>query len=193
MLRGNTKKQLTYSHQNKLAYFHRKQFSYYPEKRFSYYPEKRFTYYHLIAIFVVGLCGGFGINNLNREYDYQKMLYSLSPEIANKTSVVKTSPSVIKIDEQKAFNLVWNLPQVQRKAKEIESLSQGGISVSAVVESHPSRDANFYIVRVFENHPDKTTSPVYWFRVSGSSGAIEPLDLVENKYIALEKWNPDGR
>ncbi|WP_246605567.1 hypothetical protein [Sphaerospermopsis torques-reginae] len=203
MLRGNTKKQLTYSPQSQLAYFHRKKFSYYPEKKYtyypqkkvSYYPEKKYTYYHLIAVFITGLIGGWTINNLDHNYHYQSLLDSPALESAKlKTpAVVKVPAFMIKIDKQTAFNSVWNLPQVQRKAKEIESLSQGSIRVSALVESSPTTDRPFYIVRVFENHPDKTTSPVYWFKVSSFSGVIEPLDLVENEYIALEKWNPDGR
>lgn len=56
MLRGNTKKQLTYSPQSQLAYFHR--------KKFSYYPDKQYTYYQLIAVFITGLIGGLTINNL---------------------------------------------------------------------------------------------------------------------------------
>jgi hypothetical protein len=146
---------------------------------------------------MVGLLGGYAINNLDQNHRYQSLVDSPSLERVNTATPVKVSvPSIkpnIKIDQQKAFNSVWNLPQVQRKAKEIENLSQGSIRVAAVVDSFPSTNAPFYIVRVFENHPDKTTSPVYWFRVSSSSGVIEPLDLVENEYIALEKWNPDGR
>jgi hypothetical protein len=201
MLRGNTKKQLTYYPHNQLAYYHRKQFSYYPQKKLTYYPQKKFTYsppkqftyYHVIAAFMVGLLGGYVINNLDQNHRYQSLVDSPSLERVNTATPVKVSVPNIKIDQQKAFNSVWNLPQVQRKAKEIENLSQGSIRVAAVVDSFPSTNAPFYIVRVFENHPDKTTSPVYWFRVSSSSGVIEPLDLVENEYIALEKWNPDGR
>ncbi|MFM5979941.1 MAG: hypothetical protein ACKO9I_05215 [Sphaerospermopsis kisseleviana] len=203
MLRGNTKKQLTYSPQSQLAYFHRKKFSYYPDKqntyypqkKVSYYPDKKYTYYHLIAVFITGLIGGLTINNLYHNYHYQSVLDSPSLESAKakKPAVVKVTAHIITIDKQTAFNSVWNLPQVQRKAKEIESLSQGSIRLSALVESSPTTDRPFYIVRVFENHPDKTTSPVYWFKVSSSTGVIQPLDLVQNEYIALEKWNPDGR
>ncbi|MEB3150415.1 MAG: hypothetical protein VKL60_15555 [Sphaerospermopsis sp.] len=187
MLRGNTKKQLTYSPQSQLAYFHR--------KKFSYYQDKQYTYYHLIAVFITGLIGGLTINNLYHNYHYQSVLDSPSLESAKakKPAVVKVTAHIITIDKQTAFNSVWNLPQVQRKAKEIESLSQGSIRLSALVESSPTTDRPFYIVRVFENHPDKTTSPVYWFKVSSSTGVIQPLDLVQNEYIALEKWNPDGR
>lgn len=185
MLRSNTKK--------RLAYYPQKQLAYYPQKQFSYYPQKRFSYYHLIASFVIGLVGGYAIHNFYPTHHYQSLVDSPSLAQAKKVNTVKLAAPTINIDKQKAFNSVLNLAQVQRKAKEIEHLSQGSIRVAAVIESLPTAKAPFYIVRVFENHPDKTTSPVYWFRVSSSSGRIEPLDLVQNKYIALEKWNHDGR
>ncbi|WP_016952425.1 hypothetical protein [Anabaena sp. PCC 7108] len=151
--------------------------------------KKEFNYYPLIASFILGVVGGYAsIENIgnNQENLIQKRLAYL-PTVAKADKATKT------IDPKKAVNLVWNLPQVQRKAREIENLSKGSIRVAAAVDSSANIDAAFYVVRVFENHPDKTTNPVYWFRVSSSSGVIEPLDLVQNEYIALEKWNPDGR
>jgi hypothetical protein len=150
---------------------------------------KEFNYYPLIASFILGVLGGYSsIENIGHSQEihtHKKLAYA--------PSSAKTNKPTKTIGEKKAFNLVWNLPQVQRKAREIERLSRGSIRVAAAVDSSPTSDAPFYIVRVFENHPDKTTTPVYWFRVSSSSGVIEPLDLVQNQYIALEKWNPDGR
>ncbi|MBD2295413.1 hypothetical protein H6G06_18530 [Anabaena sphaerica FACHB-251] len=146
-----------------------------------------------MVTFVVGALGGYALNQLYQNHLNQSLVYSPSLTQANKATAVKAYYPSIKIDKQKAFNSVWNLPQVQRKAREIETLSKGSIRVSAVVDSSPTFDAPFYIVKVFENHPNDITSPVYWFRVSSSSGAIEPLDLVQNEYIALETWNPDGR
>ncbi|TAE61252.1 MAG: hypothetical protein EAZ76_13375 [Nostocales cyanobacterium] len=163
----------------------------------SYYQTQKFSYYHLIAAFVLGLIGGFLINNLYQHHRYQNLLASADVVSENRAvnlkNVANVADTIIKIDKQTAFNSVWNLPQVQRKAKEIENLSKGAIGVSATVDSYPSADKPFYIVKVFEKHPDQTTSPVYWFRVSSYSGVIQPLDLVENQYIDIEKWNPDGR
>jgi hypothetical protein len=202
MLRSRTKNQLTYSPHNQLAYLHRKQFSYYPQKGPSYYPQRKlnfnylavrkFTYYHLIAVFAVGLLGGWAINHIYNHLYYHSLGYSSSVKESSHQGTVNGVYSTTKITEKQAFNAVWNLPQVQRKAKEIEELSQGNIKVAAVIDSLPTTNKPFYIVKVFENHPDKTTSPVYWFRVSNSSGVIEPLDLVENQYISLQEWNPDG-
>ncbi|MBK1986310.1 hypothetical protein A0J48_001870 [Sphaerospermopsis aphanizomenoides BCCUSP55] len=151
--------------------------------------KKEVNYYPLIASLILGVLGGYSsienIGHSEKNHSYQQLAYL--------SAAAKTDKVATTIDEKKAFNLVWNLPQVQRKAREIERLSRGSIRVAAVVDSSPTPDTPFYVVRVFENHPDKTTIPVYWFRVSSSSGVIEPLDLVQNQYIALEKWNPDGR
>lgn len=203
MLRDNTRKQLTYYPHKQLGYlglYQRRLLTYYPQRKISYYQTKTFSYYHLIAVFVLGLIGGFIINNLiNNLYQHHRSQNLLSSgdttveSIANVKNVANFAATSIKIDKQTAFDSVWNLPQVQRKAKEIENLSNGAINVSATVDSYPSAEKPFYIVKVLENHPDKTTSPVYWFRVSSSSGVVEPLDLVENQYIDIEKWNPDGR
>lgn len=196
MLRSNTKKQLTYYPHNQLEYYHRKQFTYYPQKKFSHSSQKQFNYYHLIASFCLGLLGGWAINYFSQNHHYQSFSEVSSLAEINKPTVVNVAydtSKIVKIDEKKAFNSVWNLPQVQRKAREIESLSQGSIKVAATIDSSPTAQKPFYVVRVFENHPDKTTSPVYWFRVSSSTGVVEPLDLVQNQYIALKDWNPDGR
>ncbi|TAF07056.1 MAG: hypothetical protein EAZ77_10985 [Nostocales cyanobacterium] len=146
-----------------------------------------------MAAFVAGLIGGYAINNFYQTHHHQSLAYSPFLSRANQATAVKGSYPSIKIDAKTAFNSVWNLPQVQSKAREIENLSQGSIRVAAVIDSSPTVDLPFYVVRVLEKHPDKTTTPVYWFRVSSVNGVIEPLDLVQNTYIALEKWNPDGR
>jgi hypothetical protein len=196
MLRSNTKKQLTYYPQNQLEYYHRKQLTYYPQKKLSYSSHNKFNFYHLIASFFVGLLGGWAINYFYHNHHYQSFSDTSSlaeiqqPRVVN---VAYNTGSIVKVDEKTAFNSVWNLPQVQRKAREIERLSQGSIKVAATIDSYPTAQQPFYVVKVFENHPDKTTSPVYWFRVSSSTGVIEPLDLLQNQYIALEDWNPDGR
>ncbi|NET00978.1 MAG: hypothetical protein F6K62_02580 [Sphaerospermopsis sp. SIO1G2] len=154
-----------------------------------------------MAAFSVVVIGGSLMNSLYQEFFVQDSVVEKDAvntvkisnlETTNVAAVAETSLEV-NIDKQEAFDSVWNLPQVQRKAKEIKNLSRGQISVSAIVDDYPTANNPFYIVRVFENHPGETTSPVYWFRVSSSNGVVEPLDLVENEYIDMEEWNPDGR
>jgi hypothetical protein len=104
---------------------------------------------------------------------------------------VNIAQTTNKVDEAKAFNLVWNLPQVQRKARTIHRLSKGAIKVAAIVDALPTSDDPYYTVRVYENQPDHN-STIYWFRVS-NTGVIEALDVIENKYISLKEWQDQIR
>ncbi|MBD2439940.1 hypothetical protein [Nostoc sp. FACHB-110] len=102
-------------------------------------------------------------------------------------SNIKVAEFTREIDDKTALNLVWKLPQVQRKAREIERLSRGAIKVGAVVDSSPTPDEPYYVVRIYEEQPDHD-STIYWFRVSSTNRVIEVLDLIENKYISLKEW-----
>jgi len=102
-------------------------------------------------------------------------------------NVVKVAQLTKEIDEKTALNLVWKLPQVQRKAREIARLSKGTIKVGVVVDGSPTPNEPYYTVRIFENQPDHD-STIYWFRVSSTNGLVEVLDVIENKYISLDEW-----
>ncbi|MCC5638910.1 hypothetical protein LC593_24385 [Nostoc sp. CHAB 5844] len=102
-------------------------------------------------------------------------------------NIVKIAEVASEVDEKTALNLVWKLPQVQRKAREIERLSKGSIKVGAVVDGSPTPNEPYYTIRIFENQPDHD-STIYWFRVFSTSGVIEVLDVIENKYISLDEW-----
>ncbi|AFY40871.1 hypothetical protein [Nostoc sp. PCC 7107] len=105
----------------------------------------------------------------------------------NPANIVKVAELTNKIDEKTALNLVWKLPQVQRKAREIERLSKGTIKLGAIVDASPALNEPYYTIRIFENQSDYD-STIYWFRVFNDSGVIEVLDLIENKYISLDEW-----
>ncbi|MBD2386896.1 hypothetical protein [Cylindrospermum sp. FACHB-282] len=154
---------------------------------------KQITYVPLIAIFVMGLLGQSRIDRSHEKQIQMGINSSLAVAGLGKHIAVKVAQTTSGLDEKVAQNLVWKLPQVQRKAREIQKLSKGSIWVASVVDSSPTADAPYYAVRVFENHPNKTTDTIYWFRVLSPSGVIEALDLVKNEYIPLAKWNPDGR
>ncbi|MCH4903623.1 hypothetical protein GSN00_04330 [Cylindrospermopsis raciborskii CHAB3438] len=171
-------------------------FKVYPKQLLTYYLQEQFRYYHLVFLGLLALSGAYSITYLMGQNQVKNSLNPPSGQVAkvvtNRPSSIKVARPVVKINKQKAVKSVWNLPQVQRKAKEIKTLSQGTIDVGVVVSSYPKTSQPFYTVKVLENHPDSTTSPVYWFRVSSSNGAIQPLDLVSNKYTTLTNWNPDG-
>lgn len=171
-------------------------FKVYPKQLLTYYFEEQFRYYHLVFLGLLALSGVYSISYLRGQNQVKSSFNPPSVQVAkvvtNRPSSIKVARPVVKINKQKAVKAVWNLRQVQRKAKEIKTLSQGAINVGVVVSSYPKISQPFYTVKVLENHPDSTTSPVYWFRVSSSNGAIQPLDLVSNKYTTLANWNPDG-
>lgn len=147
---------------------------------------KQLTYRSLIASLLMAQ-GGHS-DTFERPKSHPHLAFKPLQALAKPVNLIQTTK---KLDKKKAQNLVWKLPQVQRKAKEIEQLSKGSIRVASIVDSSPTPEAPYYAVRVFENHPDKSKITIYWFRVLSPSGIIEPLDLIQDEYISLKKWNPE--
>jgi hypothetical protein len=154
---------------------------------------KKVTYYPLMASLVVVVLANSTIDQGFRNQSQKTLAVAQFIAQTDHTNSRPGSKSTPILDDKKALDLIQNLPQVQRKAREIQKLSRGTILVSSMVDSSPTADAPYYVVRVFENHSDKSTSTMYWFRVLSPSGVIEALDLIQNKYISLDKWNPDRR
>jgi hypothetical protein len=150
-------------------------------------------YYPLIAAFLVALLGHSAIEQNANKRTNMTFASTQPLEKSNKATAMKVVATENNLDEKKALDAVWKLPQVRRKAREIERLSRGTIRVAAAVDSSPTEDAPYYVVKVFENHPDKSTHTIYWFRVLNPSGVILALDIVQNQYISLEQWKPDAR
>ncbi|HLP90520.1 MAG TPA: hypothetical protein VK184_18290 [Nostocaceae cyanobacterium] len=149
--------------------------------------------YSLLASLLVALVGYFNIDRSPKESASTELTQTEPITATNKATLVSFSQTTSPLDEKNAQDLVWKLPQVRRKAREIQQLSRGTIRLAAAVDSSPTEDQPYYLVRVFENHPNKSTVTIYWFRVFSPSGEIEALDLVQNQYISLDRWNPDAR
>jgi hypothetical protein len=154
---------------------------------------KKVTYYPLLASLVVVLLGHSTIDQGFKNQSQTTLAAAQLIAQADNTDSQPGSTSTPTLDAKKALDLVQNLPQVRKKGREIQRLSRGSIRVSSVVDSSPTADEPYYIVKVVENHSDKSTSTIYWFRVLSPSGVIEALDLIQNKFIPLDKWNPDAR
>lgn len=150
----------------------------------------RLLWNSLIASLLVGVTSHADMTQIPINH-FESKVNSLQefPELNNYTTA-NVAQAAREIDEKTAFNLVWKLRQVQRKAREIERLSRGSIRVAAIVDSSPTPDEPYYTVRVFEKHPNENVT-IYWFRVLYPSGTIQVLDLLKNEYISLEKWKPD--
>jgi hypothetical protein len=146
--------------------------------------------YLAIAALLVTLLGH-SSNAQSPTKQYQRLIEnSESSTKIYKPQAVQVAQATKAIDEKTAFNLVWQLPIVQRKAREIQRLSRGTIRVTAVLDSSPTDEQPYYIIRVVENHV-KHVDTIYWFRVLHPSGNIEVLDLVENQFIPLNQWKPN--
>lgn len=157
---------------------------------------KKIIWYSLISALLIGVTGqAMPPATLGKTQNFikppRKELASVrSPvDINNTQDVAQTARD---INEKTAFNLVWNLPQVQRKARTIQRLSKGTIKVAAIVDGFPVPDDPYYKVRVYEDQPDHNTT-IYWFRVSSTTGVIEALDVIENRYISLDAWREQLR
>ncbi|MBW4687792.1 MAG: hypothetical protein KME40_22450 [Komarekiella atlantica HA4396-MV6] len=144
----------------------------------------------LVASLLIGVTSQLAITQSLNNHSQMGLTYSNPFTGFNKYTDVKVSQTTQEIDEKTALNLVWKLPQVQRKARDIERLSKGTIRVAAMVDGQPTLDEPYYKVQVFEKHPDENVT-IYWFHVLKSNGVIEVLDVVTNQYISLEKWKPD--
>ncbi|QLE54745.1 hypothetical protein [Nostoc sp. TCL26-01] len=157
---------------------------------------KRIIWYPLMTTVLVGvaahIAGASPITQIVQKPEKKELAYSQLLAGIEETTKVNISSTTKEIDEKTALNLVWQLPQVQRKAREIKKLSRGTIKVAAIVDGLPTPEQPYYQVRIFEDEPDHNTT-IYWFRVSKSSGVIEALDVIENKYISLEEWREQLR
>ncbi|MBD2164838.1 hypothetical protein H6G04_10525 [Calothrix membranacea FACHB-236] len=116
--------------------------------------------------------------------------YAAKVKLFDSNHVIKIAQSPSIIDEKLAVDLVAKLPQVKRKAKEIQRLSRGTIRVATIIDSSPTPEAPYYTVRVVENHVDHVDT-IYLFRVLNPSRVIQVYDILKDEYISLEVWKPN--
>lgn len=111
---------------------------------------------------------------------------TLASGIALPTDAIATAQAS-RSGSQRALNAVWRLPEVQKKAQDIQRLSNGRVRVKLAIDSTPTRTEPYYTIRVFEEHPDRIVT-LYWFRVASPGGAIAVQDEIAGEYISLEQW-----
>jgi hypothetical protein len=153
---------------------------------------KRMIWYPLMSVLLIGASGQamWGANLVNTQ-GFNKQVHKELVGLSN-INTVNVAQAAKEVDPQTAFKLVWNLPQVQYKARVIRRLSRGTIKVAAIVDGLPTPDDPYYKVRVYEDQRDHN-STIYWFRVSKATGVVEALDVIENKYISLKEWQEQIR
>jgi hypothetical protein len=149
---------------------------------------RRIILYPIMTLLSVGVVGHIAMAQIARHRLNQELATPQILAALEKNNLVKVAQTTKEIDEKTALSLVWKLPLVQRKAKEIERLSKRTIKVAAIVDSYPSPNEPYYTIRIFEDDPNNHNYTIYWFRVFSSSGVIEALDIIENKYVSLDEW-----
>ena len=82
---------------------------------------------------------------------------------------------------------IWKLKEVQQKAKEIEKRSHNTVHLGLMVANEPTRNQPFYIVQVYESHPEQNVT-IWYFRVNSKTGAISIQDNITGNYISLAQW-----
>jgi len=153
----------------------------------------KMIWYPLMSVLLIGASGQamWGASLVNTQ-GFNKQVHKELAGLSKKVNTANVAQVAKEVDEETAFKLVWNLPQVQYKARVIRRLSRGTIKVAAIVDGFPTPDDPYYKVRVYEDQPDHN-STIYWFRVSKTTGVIEALDVIENKYISLKEWQEQIR
>ncbi|HIK05625.1 MAG TPA: hypothetical protein IGS40_13080 [Trichormus sp. M33_DOE_039] len=154
---------------------------------------KRIIVYPLMTVLLIGVAGQMAMTQVAKNKSDKQLAAPQLVAALEESKVVNIAQTTREIDEKTALNLVWKLPLVQRKAKEIEQLSKRTIKVSAIVDSVPSLNEPYYTVRVFEDDANNYNYTIYWFRVFNDTGVIEALDVVENKYVSLDEWREQIR
>ncbi|CEJ47932.1 hypothetical protein [Umezakia ovalisporum] len=142
---------------------------------------RKLIWFPIMGTVLIGCAEKLTISNSSQNY------IQMEPEELESLASIQVAQTANQIDEKTAFNLVWQLPLVQRKAREIQRLSKGTIRVAAIVYAYPVANDPYYKVRVFEGEP-KHDNTIYWFRVLNTGEVIEVLDVIDNKYITLEEW-----
>jgi hypothetical protein len=82
--------------------------------------------------------------------------------------------------------LIENVPEITEKSEEIEYLSNKEVKLKISIDLNDPENG-FYLVKVFEDHNDHIVT-IWWFRIHKDSYLIEYYDVIDDKYISLEKW-----
>ncbi|WP_242046046.1 MULTISPECIES: hypothetical protein [Calothrix] len=153
---------------------------------------QRLTYSPLVITFFLAVAGQSAIAKSTINHAQMGINYvQISPD-STAEQAIKVAQSSSEIDEKAAVKLIEKLPQVKRKAREIERLSRGTIRVATMLESSPTPETPYYTIRVVENHVDHVDT-IYLFRVLNPGGEIRVYDILTDDYIPLPNWKPNGR
>ncbi len=92
-----------------------------------------------------------------------------------------------KLSADSVAQKIWKLPEVQQKAKQIGDLSHHAVSLGVRVSEKPTANQPYYIVQVYESHPDRIVT-IWYLRVHNKTGAIAVQEYTTGEYIPLNEW-----
>ncbi len=124
---------------------------------------------------------------------------SESGEPADTSPVVIISPDVESkpfsshnrmLAEDEAYDLVWNLPEIQKEIEKI--LERGGVPVANVAarpaqDREPEAGASFYVVRFHGIQENKAFSEMLLY-VDAVTGKILMYDSFKSLLVPLDEW-----
>ncbi|HEY9691041.1 MAG TPA: hypothetical protein V6D15_02425 [Oculatellaceae cyanobacterium] len=119
------------------------------------------------------------------------VLQTISSPIHTQAAVAEVNN--IQLEQNKVsqadriIDKIWKIPEVQQKAKEIKKRSHNTVHLGLMVAEEPTRNQPFYIVQVYESHPEQNVT-IWYFRVNSKTGAISIQDSITGNYISLAQW-----
>lgn len=100
------------------------------------------------------------------------------------------------IKEEKVIDAILKLKEVKTISAYVDSISKGESEVFLVIEKKPTKDENYYMVRVAEEKvkdtEDSFTPTIYHFFVMPKTYEVKYYDVVLDKAVKLSKWRRDN-
>jgi hypothetical protein len=126
-----------------------------------------------------------------RVIGFTLVLHTISSPVSTQAAIPKLDSIQLAQNQasqaDKIIDKIWKIPEVQQKAKEIEKRSHNTIHLGLMVAEKPTRNQPFYIVQVYESHPEQNVT-IWYFRVNRKTNAISIQDNTTGNYISLAQW-----
>ena len=89
--------------------------------------------------------------------------------------------------ENKILEKVLKLPEVKKRSQYVEAVSKGQRHLGAVVYQTPTKESNFYWVKVWEDNDGSSVSHFNFF-VNAQTLEIKYFDTINDTLLDLKTW-----
>ena len=110
-----------------------------------------------------------------------------APKKLNTQKAVATQPPASAKEEDRAVNMVMNLPEVKQASQEIEKGSNGKHHLAVYVDTPPTNTDPNYWVKVAEDNGGSLVTD-YMFTVDGKTHQIKYYDTAQDTLVTLDQW-----